>query len=329
MRTHTANEGVGTPLKSVKSVKSARSASRTRYVLANLYRCRYLYLMLLPVVIYFAVFQYGPMYGAILAFKDFNPMLGIWGSPWAGTRFFEQFFNSYFFWRLIRNTLVISFLHILLGFPAPIILALMLSELRSERYKRVVQTGIYLPWFISLVVAAGMILTFLSTRAGILNNIITTFGGDAIPFMTIPRYFPWIFAISSVWREAGWGSIIFLAAIAGIDPGLHEAAVIDGASRFKRIIYVTLPGIMPTIMIMFILRMGALFTVGFEKIMLLYNPQIFETADVIQTFVYRRGILGFEFSFSTAVGLFNSLINMIVLIMFNTIARKLGQASLW
>ena len=305
--------------------KPVNRSSRLQRMIRN----RYLYAMLLPVLIYFAVFSYTPMYGTIIAFKNFNPFLGIMRSEWVGFKYFVQFFESVYFSRLIRNTLTISLLSIALGFPMPILLALMMNELKSARYKRIVQTAVYLPHFVSVVVVAGMILSFLSVRSGVVNAFIRQLGGTPISFMSTPGYFPFIYAISGVWQEAGWGSIIYLAAIAGIDPGLHEAAVIDGASRFQRLLHVTLPCILPTIIIMFILRMGSVFTVGFEKVMLLYNTRIYETADVISTYVYRRGIQGMEFSFSTAVGLFNSAINLVVLVTFNQISKRVGETSLW
>lgn len=296
---------------------------------SNLYKSRYLYIMLFPVITYFIIFKYIPTYGTIIAFKNFNPFVGIMDSPWVGFKYFKQFFESIYFGRLIGNTLTISLTAIILGFPVPIILALLLNELSSLHFKRLTQTVIYLPHFISLVVVSGMILSFLSTRAGIVNTIIVACGGNPIPFMATPGYFPFIYAISGIWQEAGWGSIIYLAAIAGIDPGLHEAARIDGASKLQQLFKITLPCIIPTITIMLILRMGNMFSVGFEKIMLLYNPQIYVSADVISTYVYRRGILGMEFSFTTAVGLFNSALNLIVLWIFNKLSRKIGETSLW
>ena len=298
-------------------------------MLKKLYLSRYLYLMLLPVVAYFILFQYAPMYGVIIAFKNYNPFAGILGSPWVGFKYFEQFFQSTYFSRLLRNTFMLNFYSLMVGFPFPILLALFINELRSRKAQRFVQTAVYLPHFISTVVVAGMILTFFSTRSGVVNSLIKAWGGAPVPFMTIPAWFPTIFALSGVWQEAGWGSIIYLAAITGVDPGLYEAAIIDGASRAKRIVHITLPSILPTIVIMLILRMGSMFSVGFEKVMLLYNPQIYETADVISTYVYRRGILGMEFSFATAVGLFNSALNLLMLVIFNTLSKKMGETSLW
>jgi putative aldouronate transport system permease protein len=298
-------------------------------VLKNMYRSRYLYLMIAPVAAYYIIFDYIPMYGAQIAFRDFNPFQGVWGSEWVGLKYFEQFFSSVYFTRLLGNTLMINLYALLVGFPAPIILALMINEVQKNFLKRGIQTIVYIPHFISLVVVVGMILSFLSPSSGIVNVMITALGGESIHFMAEPAWFKTIYVLSGVWQEAGWGCIIYLAALSGIDPHLYESAVVDGASRWQRLISITLPCIVPTIMIMLILRMGGLFSVGFEKIMLMYNPITYETADVISTYVYRRGIQGGEYSFSTAVGLFNSLINLVMLVTFNTISKRMNGTSLW
>lgn len=298
-------------------------------ILKSLYKNRYLYLMVMPVFIYYIVFAYWPMYGAQIAFKNFNPFQGIWGSPWAGTKYFMQFFKSVYFIRLLKNTLLLNIYNLIVGFPAPIILALMLNEIRSEGLKRSIQTIVYLPHFISTVIVVGMIITFLSPSSGFINSIITHFGGNSIHFLQEPGWFRSIYVWTGVWQEAGWGCIIYLAALVGIDPTLYEAGIVDGANRWQRIINITIPSIIPTIIIMLILRMGSMFSIGFEKIMLLYNPATYETADVISTYVYRRGIQGAEYSLSTAIGLFNSLINMVMLITFNYISKKTSEVSLW
>ncbi|TDF99508.1 ABC transporter permease [Paenibacillus piri] len=298
-------------------------------VLKNLYRSRYLYLMIAPVAAYYIIFDYIPMYGAQIAFRDFNPFVGVWGSQWVGLKYFEQFFSSVYFTRLLGNTLMINLYALLVGFPAPIILALMINEVQKNFLKRGIQTIVYIPHFISLVVVVGMILSFLSPSSGIVNVMITALGGESVHFMAEPAWFKTIYVLSGVWQEAGWGCIIYLAALSGIDPHLYESAVVDGASRWQRLISITLPSIVPTIMIMLILRMGGLFSVGFEKIMLMYNPITYETADVISTYVYRRGIQGGEYSFSTAVGLFNSVINLVMLVTFNAISKRMNGTSLW
>lgn len=304
-------------------------ASRWRDAKKYLYKSRYLYLMLTPMLCYYLIFEYFPMYGSIIAFKDFNPFQGIFGSPWVGFKYFEQFFQSVYFWRLIRNTLLINVYYLMVGFTAPIILALMINEIRAKIFKRTVQTIVYMPHFLSIVVVSGMIFSFLSPRTGLVNLLITMLGGKPISFLTEPNWFSTIYVWSGVWQEAGWGSIIYLAALTSIDPQLYEAAKVDGASRWQQLLRITIPSLIPVITIMFILRMGRMMNVGFEKIMLLYNPVTYETADVISTYVYRRGILGAEFSFSTAVGLFNSVINFTLLITFNYLSKKFNKTSLW
>jgi putative aldouronate transport system permease protein len=293
-------------------------------------RHKVLYLMLLPVIIYYVVFHYGPMYGAVIAFQDFNPVKGIAGSKWVGFENFTNFFNSYFFGRLIRNTIVINLLDVGLGFPAPIILALLLNEVRIKSFRRLVQTVTYMPHFISIVVVVGMMVDFM-TRDGLFNNVLMQSMGatEPIAFLQNPKMFPLIYVLSGIWQHVGWASIVYLAAITAIDPTLYEAAMVDGANRFDQIRYVTLPGIMPTIIILLILRMGAMMTIGFEKVLLMYNPLTMETADVISTYVYRKGILETDYGFSAAVGLFNSVINFALLIIANRLSRRSGDTSLW
>ncbi len=287
-----------------------------------------IYLMALPVMAYYIIFHYGPMYGLVIAFKYFAPAKGILGSPWAGVYWFREFFNSYFIERLIKNTLLINVLNLLFSFPAPIILALLLNELRSERYKRSVQTITYLPHFISLVVICGMIHDFTS-RDGIINDLVVFFGGERSTMLLNPGLFRPIYIVSEIWQGVGWGSIIYLAALSSIDPELYQAAVIDGANRWKKIWHITLPGIMPTIVILLILRVGSMMSIGHEKIILLYNASIYDTADVISSFVYRKGLLESNYSYSTAVGLFNSAINFMLVILANWLSRRATDRSLW
>ncbi|HML46279.1 MAG TPA: ABC transporter permease subunit [Clostridia bacterium] len=291
-------------------------------------RHRIAYLMFVPVLAYYILFHYAPMYGAVIAFKNFIPSRGIWASPWAGLKHFQTFFGSYYFGRLLRNTLLISVYSIAFGFPAPILLALLFNELKSSAFKRTVQTITYLPHFISLMVICGMLLEFLSTR-GLINDLIAAFGGNRVSFFLFPEYFRPIYIASDIWQGVGWGSIVYLAALSGIDPALYEAARIDGASRLRQAVHITLPGIMPTIVVLFILRLGNLMSVGHEKIILLYNELLYETADVISTFVYRKGLISFEYSYSSAVGLFNSLINFALVVTANWISRTLSETSLW
>ena len=287
-----------------------------------------LYLFVLPAVIYFLVFHFYPMYGVQIAFKEYIATRGIWGSPWVGFEHFSRFFNAYFFWDLIRNTLLINIYQLAL-FPVSIIVALSINELRHGFFKSSVQTITYAPHFISVVVMAGMIIALLNPVTGILNVIIQKLGGQPIGFLTEPAWFKTVFVLSGEWQNLGWGAIIYLAALAGIDPQLHEAAKVDGASRLQRIWHINLPGILPTIIILLILNMGSFMAIGFEKIYLLQNPLNMESSDVIQTYVYRSGLLQAQYSYSAAVGLFNSLINFALLISFNQIARKMGETSLW
>ncbi len=288
-----------------------------------------LYIMLLPVLAFYILFCYKPMYGALIAFMDFQPGVPIFQNSWVGFSNFVDFFQDRSFFRVIKNTLVISISSIISGFPVPIILALLINELRSRLYSRLVQTVSYLPHFISLVVICGLIRDFTGGN-GIVTRFIQILGSDiGTSLLMKPSYFVPVYVISGIWQEAGYGSIIYLAALTGISHELYEAATIDGASRWKQTIHITLPGILPTIVIMLILRMGNMMNVGFEKIILLYNPQIYETADVISSFVYRKGLQEFNFSFSTAVGLFNSAINFAILLAANSISKRVNETSLW
>ena len=294
----------------------------------NFRRYKYIYIMAIPVVIYYLIFMYWPMYGAQIAFKQFSPGKGILGSPWIGLKNFEKFFRSFYLTRLLRNTLLISFYGLLFSFPDPIILALLINELRSNKFKRCVQTISYLPHFISVMVICGMIIDF--TRSdGLINDIIAFFGGTRKTMLLDPGLFRPIYIISDIWQGVGWGSIIYLSALTGIDPEQYEAAVIDGAGRLQKILYITLPGIAPTIVIMLIMRMGQMMNVGYEKIILLYNGNTYETADVISSFVYRKGLVEADYGYSTAIGLFNSIVNLLLLLITNTISRKVGETSLW
>ncbi|NGP45558.1 sugar ABC transporter permease [Bacillaceae bacterium SIJ1] len=280
-----------------------------------------LYLLLSPVILYFLIFHYFPLYGLQIAFKDYIASQGILGSPWAGFKHFERFFDSYYFWRLIGNTIGIGVYTLAVSFPVPIILALMLNEVRSLKYKKFVQTVVYAPHFLSTVVVVGMLLLFLK-EDGMINQIIRLFGGTPVDFISEPAWFKTLYVSSEVWQTMGWSSIIYIAALAAVDPAQHEAAMIDGASRFQRIIHINIPAIMPTIVILFILNAGSVMAVGFEKVFLMQNPLNMATSDVISTFVYRSGILEAQYSFSAAVGLFNSIINFIMLVMVNHIAKK-------
>lgn len=287
-----------------------------------------LYIMIIPVLAYFIIFKYLPMYGASIAFKDFSPAKGIMGSEWVGLKHFLRFFNSVYFWRVLKNTLIISGITILWGFPAPIIFALLLNEVKNKAFKSSVQTLTYLPHFISLVVIIGLVKEFAITD-GLINDFIVFFGGERSPLLQNPEKFRLIYVTSEIWQTIGWNSIIYLAALSGIDEQLYEAAKVDGANRWKQTIHITLPSISPTIIILLILRIGKVLSVGFEKIILMYNPATYSVADVISTYVYRTGLLEMNFSYSTAVGLFNSVLNFGFLIMANKLSKKYSETSLW
>ena len=316
--------GRGLRRKSVSVYSKYSAASISRDFVQN----RSLYLLAIPGLVYYVLFQYGPMYGAIIAFKDFTPRFGFLGSEWVGLRNFTDFFGSHYFWRLVRNTLVLNALQLFWGFPVPILLALALNEVRRSGFKRTIQTVSYLPHFISTVVVCGMIIRLVSYD-GLVVDALHALGMDRMSLLSRARYFRTIYVVSEIWQRAGWGSIIFLAALTGIDPELYDAAEVDGAKRFQRIRYITVPGILPTIVILLILRMGQMMSIGFEKILLLYNPLIYETADVIPTFVYRKGLLEASYSYATAVGLFNSVINLSLLLAANRLSRAVNETSLW
>ncbi|MBP1996850.1 ABC transporter permease [Paenibacillus eucommiae] len=292
-------------------------------------RDKYLWLLVSPVLIYYVVFHYIPMYGITIAFKDFTAVKGILGSPWVGMKWMNQFFDSMYFNRLFFNTLKLSVYSLLWGFPIPILFALLLNEVKDGLFKKVTQSVSYLPHFISIVVICGMILTFLSPSTGIVNMAIQAIGLEPINFMSESGWFRTIYIGSGIWQQFGWSSIIYIAAMASINPELYEASTCDGADRWKQMFHITLPGIFPTIMILLVLSFGSILSVGFEKIILLYNPTTYETADVISTYVYRRGLLGSEFSFGAAVSLFNSVINFVLLITFNWLSKKFTEVSLW
>lgn len=291
-------------------------------------RNKYVYLMALPIIAYYIIFHYIPMGGVVIAFQNYTPKKGFIHSDWVGLKHFVSFLTSYQAVRVIKNTLTINIYEILFGFPAPILLALLLNEITSMKYKRVIQTVSYLPHFISLVVICGIITDFSITN-GLFNDIIVFFGGERSNLLMRKELFRTIFVSSGIWQGVGWGSIIYLSTLSGIDPNLYEAAAIDGAGRFKQLLHITLPALIPTITVLLIMRLGHIMSQGFEKIILLYNPLTYETADVISSYVYRRGLQESDYSFGAAVGLFNSIINVAVLIMSNYLSRRITKESLW
>lgn len=307
---------------------SRPAAGKWKEIGRRLKKSRYMYVLFALPAAYYILFHYWPMYGIIIAFKDYNIVKGINGSPWAGFTHFEKFLTDPYFWKLVRNTLLLNIYELIWAFPAPIMLALLLNELRQQTFKKIVQSISYLPHFISTVVVCGMLVNFLTTD-GLINQIIKFFGGEPIQFLMQPEWFRTIFISSGIWQSIGWGSIIFLAALSGVDEEQYDAAKIDGANRWKQLLHVTLPGIAPTISIMLILNIGRLMSIGYEKIILLYNGSTYETADVISTYVYRRGLLGSDFSYGTAVELFQAVIGLVLLVTANRVSRKISETGLW
>lgn len=312
--------------------KMKKRTSWQRIVVKDFRRNKLLYLMILPVILYYILFSYVPMTGIVIAFKEYKPMLGTWGSPWAGNFGMEQFvefFTNPFFGRILKNTLIISLMSIVFSFPAPVLLALILNEIRFKKWKRTVQTISYMPHFISLVVVCGMVRQFCLSD-GLFNQLLQLIGIESTnSWLQMPEFFRSIYVGSDIWQSVGWNSIIYLAAIAGVDTQLYEAAEIDGAGRWKKLLYITFPTILPTVILLLIMQVGKTMNVGYEKILLLYNSTIYETADVISTYVYRKGLLDFNYSYSTAVNLFNSVINFALVVVANRISSKLSDTSLF
>lgn len=297
--------------------------------LKRVLRAWQLYVLLTPALVYVAIFKYWPMYGVQIAFRNYNPIDGFSGSPWVGLDNFVRFIHSYQFTQVIGNTLWIAVLGLLVAFPVPIVLALVVNQLQSERFKKFTQTVLYSPAFISTVVVVGIMFVLLSPRSGLVNNVIKLTGGEPIFFMGSPEWFRPVYVISDVWQNAGFSMIVYLAALASVDPALHDAAKVDGASKFQRVRHIDLPGITPVITILFILAIGNLLNVGFEKALLMQTDLNLSTSEVIQTYVYHAGLQQAQFSYSAAIGLFNSILNLALLLTFNWIARRTHQASLW
>lgn len=313
-----------------KSVeKTSKSSALQRAISRSWRRHWQLYLLILPPIAYFIIFKYVPMVNAVLAFKDYNVIKGIWGSPWAGTKYFELLFQNPAFITLIKNTLYISFYSLIVGFPIPILLALALNEIKNIRFKKIVQMVTYAPYFISTVVMVSIIMLFLSPRLGIVNTIAGALGFEAVNFLGEPGLFRSIYVFSDVWQGMGYSAVIYLAALAGVDPSLYEAAKVDGANRMQKIINVDLPGLLPAAVIILILSVGNIMAVGFEKIYLLQNPLNLSASEIISTYVYKIGLLNANYSFATAVGLFNSVINLVLLLIVNAVAKRLSNTSLW
>ena len=296
---------------------------------STLYRDRYLWLIVLPGLVFYIIFMYGPLYGLVICFENYSPFRGTLGGPWVGFKWFIQFFEGPYFGRLLKNTILLNIYSLLWGFPAPIIFALLLNEIKNQKFKRITQTISYLPHFISTVVIVGIVSSFVSPDTGLVNIVLKNLTGNSINFMSEPGWFRSLYIGSGVWQDLGWSCIIYLAALAGIDPQLYEAAGMDGANKFQQIWHITLPGLLPTIIILLILSMGSMFSVGYEKIILMYGSNTYETADVINTYVFRRGIAGSEYSFGTAVGLFQSVMSFALILIVNKVSRSVSDISLW
>jgi putative aldouronate transport system permease protein len=290
---------------------------------------KYLMLLFLPALIYYLLFKYVPMFGILISFKDYNTFKGVWASEWVGLKYYSLFFNSPDFLKLLKNTVLLGIYKVVFGFPAPIILALLLNEVRRATLKRFVQSISYLPHFISNVVVVSMMFLFLSPTSGLVNNVIEWFGYDAMNFMQNEDYFRAIYILSEIWQHVGWETIIYLAALSAIDPQLYEAARVDGANRRHQLLHITIPGIRPAIIILFILNIGHVLDIGFEKVLLMLNPSIYATADVLSTYVYRTGIQSMNYSYATAIDLFSSIINLFFILTANWISRRTSETSLW
>lgn len=304
------------------------SARRGNKILLKIKRNFYLYLIFLLPLAYYLLFHYKPMYGILISFQNYNVVKGISGSEWVGLKHFNKFLGDPYFWTLLKNTLLISVYNLLWGFPAPIILAILLNEVQSQKFKKIIQNATYLPHFISTVVVCGMVVNFLSTD-GLIYNLIADVFGSAKPYLMYPEYFRSIYVSSGVWQSMGWNSIVYLAALSAVSEEMYESALIDGANRWQRVWNITLPSILPTISIVLIMNLGRVINVGYEKILLLYNGSTYATADVISTYVYRRGILGNDFSYATAISLFQSVVSIILILSANKVSRKVSETGLW
>ena len=311
-----------------KPVKGTAAGKGKSQIWKNIYRSRYLYLLFALSLLYFIVFKYGAMAWLSIAFFDYNAFLGFAGSKFVGIKYFKQFIMDPYFWNILKNTVVLNLWMLVLYFPTPIILALLINEVKNKHFKKMAQTISYMPYFLSTVVVCGFITTILSND-GLINHVISSLGLEKVQFLMEPGWFRPVYVISEIWQQCGWGSIIYLAALAGVDSQLYEAAAIDGAGKWKQLIHVSIPGIAPVISIQLLLTVGKLLTVGYEKILLLYTGATYSTADVISTYVYRRGLMEANYSYGSAVSIFQAVMALILVVLANKAARKVGQTSLW
>jgi putative aldouronate transport system permease protein len=315
---------------SMKLMRKNQQAARFWPRLGNrMLQYRYMYLLALPGVLYFIIFKFVPMWGLLIAFKDYNPFSGFWGSPWVGGKHFASLFSDNYFYVMLRNTFGINLIGLVFMFPLPIVLALMLNEVRHETFKRINQSVVYLPHFLSWVVVASMTFFILSTDVGIINKLITGTGRESVAFLTNPNYFWAMITAQNMWKEAGWGTIIFLAAMAGVDPQRYEAAVVDGASRWRQIWHITLPAIRPTIIILLILRLGHMVDVGFEQILLMQNPLVLSVSEVFDTYAYTHGILKGQISAGVTVGMFKGVVGLVLVLISNYVVKKMGHEGIY
>jgi putative aldouronate transport system permease protein len=298
-------------------------------LLHSMWRQRWLYFLMAPTLIYFVIFKYGPLWNAQIAFKEFKPLLGVWGSPWVGFKHFETFINSFYFTELMTNTIIFSVAKLVLGLPLAVILAIALHETWFLRFRTFVQTMVYLPHFLSWVIMYGVLLVILSPGNGLINEIIQSFGGEPIAFLTSPDYFRWVVILSDIWKETGWSTILYLAALLAISPDLYEAAAVDGATPMQRIWYISLPGILPVIVLVTLLRLGHILEAGFNQIFVLYSVPVYSVGDIIDTWVFRQGVLQFQFSLATAVGFFKGVIGLVLILVSNRIAKRWAQQSIY
>ena len=316
-------------VKILPSIAPSTEKFTFKKLLRSMWRQRWLYFLMTPTLIYFVVFKYGPLWNAQIAFKDFKPLLGVMGSPWVGFKHFETFINSFYFTDLMTNTIIFSVAKLLLGLPIAVICAIALHETWFVRFRTFVQTMIYLPHFLSWVIMFGVLLVILSPGTGLLNQVIEHFGGEPISFMTSPDHFRWVVILSDIWKETGWSTILYLAALLAISPDLYEAAAVDGASPMQRIWYISLPGIVPVIVLVTLLRMGHILEAGFNQIFVLYSVPVYSVGDILDTWVYRQGILQFQFSLATAVGFFKGVIGLVLILISNRIAKRVAGQSLF
>ncbi|MFE5321166.1 ABC transporter permease [Paenibacillus sp. NPDC056579] len=303
--------------------------SRWSAIIKHIKRDRQLLLLFIPCILFYVLFRYGPLYGLVIAFKDYSVFAGVWGSDWVGLKHFAKFFSNSDFWILFRNTLLLGFYTLVFGFPFPILLAILLNEVRKQWFKKTVQTLSYLPAFLSVVIICSMIIDFLSPVNGLFNQLLSSIGFEKTYFLIDPGWFRPIYVISEIWGTVGYEAIIYLAAIAGINPTLYEAARVDGASRMQMIRHITIPGLLPTLLVMFILKTGSMIRIGYEKVLLLYNPMTYDVADVFSTYVYRKGLIESNYSYAAAVGMFEALVAMVMLLGANALAKRIGGNGLW